>query len=94
MINLTKMQQEALPILKWLYRPGFAEATGRTEVLAHAFIQLAIEHPNTPIFLQDHFHYPHCQKDLMSRVCRLIEEYPGDFKLKVSYSEKSIVCKM
>jgi len=51
---LTPIQQEALSHVKWYLNPIKEKQTGRTELAAHVYIQLALENPSREIRIIDH----------------------------------------
>lgn len=70
-------QEMALPHLKWLItRDRYAYGSGRTEVLAHAFIADAIAEPGLHIYPFDHFESGHKTKELMlERIVRIWQKH-------------------
>ena len=52
---LTKKQRDMLQAVYWLLESNTNERTGRTTLMAFCFIKMAIRHPNTRVYIFDHF---------------------------------------
>jgi hypothetical protein len=84
--ELTLLQQLALPSIKWLL-DSRAIGSGRTTLMAHAFVQLAIERPNTSIQIFDHF--PNIDyKNLITEIYTICRE--KDIKIQYVASNRTI----
>lgn len=93
--KLTAIQTFALPIVKWLL--GGQLGAGRTTVMAHAFVQLAIERQGEPIHLFDHGqaqgndHFRGSQ--IMARACQKItKEYYAQYNWQFKQSDMTLTC--
>lgn len=93
-IKLSKLQQEYYPAIKWLINDG-PRASGRTTLLAVAFLEKAVETPGRKILVFDHFPIVRSVRDnMLDRVKALFEiqspEFKKTYELKIYKFDLSI----
>ena len=89
--QLTKDQEKYLPALKWLVNSPIA--TGKTYLLATAFIECAVENPGKELVVFDHFPGHRNQELLLQAIFNLWEhclDFKNDFLLTLSSSRLTI----
>lgn len=89
MIEITDEKKEYLEAIKWLVSGSLDLGTGRTFLLAWAFIDLAVSNPGRSILIFDHIPMLGCTVEIMGREIIYIarERYPkGIFK----FTQRSI----
>lgn len=90
MIQLTKDQEQKYPTIEWLLDPFSNYGSGRTQLMAIAFINLAINYPNREIHIFDHSDLHNHYTFILSRVKQLISEREDKDKFYIKHSDNSI----
>jgi hypothetical protein len=86
MITLTEEQKKHYESIKWLISGPLA--TGRTTLLAWAFIEHAIDHPEEKIRIFDHYHNFMTDRYMMHAI-QIYTQQSKDFKfIMLDYSFK------
>lgn len=77
LMPLTEQQREALLVLDWLFdESDETRASGRSLILAIAYIRQAAKSPGRMITVQDHCPIKHAATFVLHRVVGLIEDSP------------------
>lgn len=88
MLKLTKEQLQHLKSLNWLI--DGPRATGRTTVLAHAFIAKAIRHPGEYVRVFDHVPETMPQNWMLDTVVQILESTDQAKDFIISHSKLAI----
>lgn len=79
-MELTSTQKKHLKSIKWLTSHEHIDiGTGRTTLLAYAFIQDAIAHPGTRVFLWNHSPMVDSKRYVMETARKMLETW-DEFK--------------
>jgi hypothetical protein len=70
--RLTKLQQKYLKAIEWLISPEDNRRSGRTTLMAIAFIKWALTHPERWIDIFDHFPTEEAKERLLIHIKKMI----------------------
>ena len=81
--DLAELQKLALPAVEWLFDNYTDEyrTTGRTRLLAVAFLKLAYKYPKKKIYCKDHFPNVGGFNNVMREIGDLISKYNMDINM-------------
>ena len=89
---LTYQQQRAVEVLDWLLDPGDdSRRSGRTFVMAVAFIRVALQNPGTPVAVRDHHPTRDADRFLIHAIETLIHNDPLAHEFVVFRHDQTLV---
>lgn len=90
---LTPLQKTRLSVLEWLIDEPGSKGTGRTHLLALAFIKIALIYPNNKIYVWDHHNFNADKKRVVRLIHHILEKDYNRLIKKFNFGSDFIIFK-
>jgi len=76
--------EQVVDFLAALFDPfdGENRGTGRTRLIARAFIKIAIKHPRREVIVRDHTNHPAAHRHLLIRIQEILNDENNDYNIE------------
>ena len=89
--GLTQWQREALPVIDRMvdFVGVSGRASGRTHLLAVAYIRVAVANPDVEVRVRDHFPHRDADMHLLDRIKRVVEGMDTEVRWRFRFNNHS-----